>query len=1262
MTPLVRALVGKVVNLRGGEAPTALLLFAYSFLAMTSFNVLKPISRSTFITALGADNLPYVQLLAGILIAALMQMYSRAADWVPRRWVIPITQVGVGALLVVFWFLFQIGAEWVSVALYVLGLTLGVLLISQFWTLANDVYDPRQARRLFGFVGGGASLGGAAGAAVTALAVEEVGTNNLLLVSAAALAVCAVIVTLIVTREPVAGEHAPLADEQGVGGAEAIRLLRSSRHLTVIAFVIACASIGAAIIDQQLNMAAEAAKGPDGTDAITGFLAQVTFYLSAIGFVVQIGLTSRIHRSLGLAFALLILPISLGLTGVVILINGSLWAPAAARVLDTSLRYTIDKTTREVLFVPLPVALKYRAKPFVDVTVDRVAKALGAVLILLLIKPWGLNLDWQSLSLASLTVSALWVSVAMMARTEYFKTFRRSIETRALPAATLRLDVSDGATVETLVEELSSPDEARVLYAVEMLESLDKRQLITPLLLYHESPKVRARVLLAADLARPAAAARWTPAIERMLKDEDADVRAEAVHSLAVLRREEAATLMRRYLDDPEPRIAATAAVILAASEREADVLAARAALVALSADPRTAAAPARREAAAALARVRNAAFRPLLVPLMYDEDISVAREAIHSARALGASDALFVPGLVALLGHRALKPAARDALSACGEAVLDALAHFLADTQEDLWVRRHIPATIACIPTQRSMNILLGALDDPDGFLRYKVVAALERLRREHPELTFNRVPAEALILKETRQYYEYLTLRHGLVTQDARARDTLLIRALDDKLGRTLDRIFRLLGLIYAWKDVSAARHALAHHDARTRASALEYIDTLLSRTLRKRVIPILEDMSDEERVRHAHFVMGSRPRDLEDSLVRLVHDDDPVVSASAIHFAEARRVLSLWTDFEYILEHRRLSDWYVFEAASWGLAGERLSERRWELWLERLPAVELANRLRAIPLFDFVSVDELFRIAAAAQQVRYEQGREIYHEGVHPGAVAFLLDGSVRMSRADGASDELAAPAALAFEELLEDSALPHTIRAGERALCLAITQNEFLTMFSDNIELAQGLFRMLLDRPKAQRWRAVYRPPHLLSGLNPSPGAPATAGFDHRSSPLQPIEKVLLLRQHPLLGRALVQQLLDLATITREISLTQGAVLFRENDDPALFQVLSGEVLLEADASAPLIAGEGCTIGVAETLAGVPLGRRATVTRPGRALRLEHGELFDVLADHIGLLQGIFSGLLRVSAREPATVGQAASAEAPAAPVVHLRTLP
>ena len=52
--------------------------------------------------------------------------------------------------------------------------------------------------------------------------------------------------------------------------------------------------------------------------------------------------------------------------------------------MDTSLRYTVDKTTREILFVPLPTSLKYKAKPFADVAVDRFAKGVGAAVALII--------------------------------------------------------------------------------------------------------------------------------------------------------------------------------------------------------------------------------------------------------------------------------------------------------------------------------------------------------------------------------------------------------------------------------------------------------------------------------------------------------------------------------------------------------------------------------------------------------------------------------------------------------------------------------------------------------------------------------------------------------------------------------------------------------------------------------------------------------------------------------------------------------------
>jgi hypothetical protein len=159
-----------------------------------------------------------------------------------------------------FWFLFHSNATWVSVAFYLAGLILGVLLISQFWTLANIVYDPRQAKRLFGFIGGGAPLGGIAGSAIASYA-KQIGSVNLILPSAVFMALCGLLVITIIKREHVESGPAAVKDEKGVSATEAFDLLRKSKHLQIIALVISFAAVGASIIEQQLNMAAAAAKG-----------------------------------------------------------------------------------------------------------------------------------------------------------------------------------------------------------------------------------------------------------------------------------------------------------------------------------------------------------------------------------------------------------------------------------------------------------------------------------------------------------------------------------------------------------------------------------------------------------------------------------------------------------------------------------------------------------------------------------------------------------------------------------------------------------------------------------------------------------------------------------------------------------------------------------------------------------------------------------------------------------------------------------------
>ncbi|MEE2636722.1 MAG: Npt1/Npt2 family nucleotide transporter [Acidobacteriota bacterium] len=1228
---IVHRLLSPVVRVRAEESTTLLLMFLYSFLAMTAYNILKPLATGTFIAVLGADNVPIMLLVAGPLIAVVMQGYTALIARLPQRWVIQITQGGIVALLIGFSIIFRMGNGGISAsAVYLFRLILGVLLISQFWTLANDVYKPREAKRFFGFIGGGAALGGLTASFLVQQTVDRIGFNNLLLVSAVLIGGCMVIVTLVLSRAKDVGleDIASAGKEKGVGGSEAMRMLRESKHLQVIAIVIGLASMGASLIETQLNLAAEEFAGAGETEGISALLATVQLYTSFIGFIIQVWLTSVIHRYLGIGVALLLLPISLGGTAVAMLLSGTLWSSMLARTLDTSLRYSVDKTTREILFMPLPSELKYQAKPFVDVTIDRISKSVVNVLILVLIKDWGLGLRWPQLSFASLTMLALWVYMSVLAKRGYLAAFRNSIEQRHVQPAEVRLDVADLSTVETLVEELAHPNEERVLYAIDVLESLDKRNLVTPLLLRHESGAVRARALAALGTARAEIATRWAPIIQGMIKDENPDVRAAAIGALASIQDQDVSALALNLLDDSDPHIVATAAVALSHSGNPADAETANQALATLATTAAESDPSIRRDLASAIRHVGGADCRHLLIPLLHDHDPTVAAEAMRSVRALPATDHLFAPTLISLLGHRQLKSGARETLVGYGESVVSTLGHFLSDTDEDLWVRRHIPATLARVPCQASMDLLVSGLSAPDGFLRFKVLTAIGRLSREHPELTFKTDLIEGRALKEGLRYFNWLSLYHNLFVRSGLPRDSVLALTLDQKLARIVDRIYRLLSLLYPWKDISAAKWATEHGDARARSSAFEYLDNILASQLRSRLMPVLEDMPLDEKVRRGNVILKTRPRDVEESILRLVNDEDQVVAAAAIDFVQEKELSGLTDDVEFVLAHRDPRDWYVFEAASWTLASQKFtSARRRELWLQPLPAAALVGRLRHLPMFSSVGIDELFRIAGAGHQVRHEAASILLHEGTIPDNLHVLLDGRVVATTRQEAPREITPPETLGFRELLNGNLMDRTIKTREPCVSLRLSTDEMRTLLADNTDLVQGLFRTLAGRGPRGGTRSVMRGEAGKDILRLADGV------------LTPIQKVLALQPISIFSLVSATEMRHLVAIAHQVELEQDAVLSSEADPPVVCVVLSGALTLEApNGSMPAVRAEpGDVVGMNEALAGRHAEapgeppRRLTVAESGSALRIDRDDLLDLLGQRPNLLQQIFNGV-------------------------------
>jgi HEAT repeat protein len=896
------------------------------------------------------------------------------------------------------------------------------------------------------------------------------------------------------------------------------------------------------------------------------------------------------------------------------------------------LRYTVDKTTREILFLPLPADIKLKAKSFVDVTVDRMAKAAAALLLLLLVKPWGLNWNWQQVSYASLCMVGLWIFMSLVARRGYLRAFRESIARRDVAPADVRLSGADLSTVETLVHELSNPVPARVIYAIDMLEALGKGALVTPLLLHHESPEVRARTLKIVAELRPDAAVQWMAHVRKALADPEPQVRVAALRALGSMAHEDTPTLARPLLADADPRIRATAAVALATSERPDDVDAAEATLSEIVGSTSETTRGARRDVAAALGHTPSARFQRLLIPLLYDPAHEVADRAMESVRRAGRADFIFVPTLVSLLRNRQLKGRAREVLVSYGESVIDALAFFMADPNEDEWIRRHIPSTLAMIHSQKSVDALVAQINDADGFLRYKVMSALMRLRRAEGSLKVPVDVVEAVVTRESRQYFRYLSLQYNLTAAGALHEEDLLASALRQKRTRGRNRIFQLLAMIYPPDDIDAADWTLTYGEPRTRASASEYLDNILSGPIRRMVMPIVDDLPEEERVRRGNVLIRSRRRDVEETLLELMNDDDQVIAACAIDMARQRQLWTLAPDIEHILAHRDARDWFVFEAASWSLAERRLQpERRRQKWVEPLPAVVLASQLRVLPLFASLTVEELFRLAAAARQVRHEPGTLLFTERSVPEMLHVLIDGEVTAGSANVAPLTIAAPAAFGFAEALQARPMRRYVRTSGIAVTLVMTSEELRTQLAYNPELVRGLFATM----------APQRPEGSRSQINPTGAAPELEQL--AADGVRAVDKIIAITHVPVFSHLSAEEARHLATITRTVTMVEGQPLFRATDRPTTWLIMAGEVRLEGtDGVEPTVAVAGDTIGSFSALAGPSVGRDATVTKSGVALCIDRDDLFEMLGDRPEMLKQLFAGVMELAHTRPVAV--------------------
>lgn len=1012
-------------------------LGAYFFLLTSTQHLLRPARNAFFLSTAGAENLPWVYIATAVVSAITTIVYGRLSTVASYRRQSAATFGVVIFSLILFWRVLQQPTGWLAGAFYVWMNVFSLLLISQFFLLSSDLFDPRQAKRVFGIIGAGGLAGGVVGSAAAGLIAAPIGSVNLLLLGAGLLSVC-IAMSLRVIR--LTGPTKPARPRPGTAVrrerlAAGLRSLRRLPHLSRIAQLIFVTVLVSTLVDWMFSSLVESAI--PAREAQTQFFGRTFAVFNGLALVFQIAATTTVLRVFGLAGALAILPASMGLGAAGILILPGLIMATAAKGFDMTFRNSLDQSARELLYLPVPTALKRRAKPFVDVVVARGADGVAGITILL-----GATLaavDVHRLAIVTLVLVGVWVAAVVRVRASYRRTLERLLAVRDID---LEEVVEIGMDSEAMLDLRSALDPAteatEVHYALDLLRYSPQRGPRDDMLrlIEHPDPGVRGRAV-ARLAARPdrVVADRVGP----LLDDPDVGVRAQAAILLFRVDPSSQERRLSQWLSSTQPEEFKAALACLLEYD-PATLIGAQAveALRQATSDSRT---TFRLATARALGRLRrDHPLRERLIPLIADSNPKVARAALRSAE-YNQHGSLFAP-IIATLANPAVRSEATRILASSGDSAVPHLSASFRDPGTASEVRRWIPNVFVEIDTRPAFETLLDNLAPVSAPReRLSVLKGLNKLRRRHPTWPVDTPSVQQELRRELRIAYDTQrrleTAEQARTTSEASTETDLYRWALRLRAERAIERAFRLEALLYSPRTIYFAYAGLTDPRSEYGAHAIELLETVLDRSDAEVIVPLIDpDRSEEERVEHGRrwFELDGVP--IEEDLALVLRSGEPWLRTYAVPLAE--RVGAL--------------------------AARPVVLSRKDVDMAR-SIVEKAAALRRASLMRELSADDLLQLAGVAEEQRFEVGEHLFYEGEDGDYLYVVLRGQILGEIGDQEVFRAGPGEALGTFSILDNQPRSTSAVAIDATETLAIHRADMAQILENNYSLVESLFRHL-----------------------------------------------------------------------------------------------------------------------------------------------------------------------------------------------------
>jgi AAA family ATP:ADP antiporter len=415
----IARLLKRIAGVEPVETRAVLIAFAYFFFLMASYFILRPL-RDAMGTVYGVKHLQ--ELFTGTFIVSFIvaPVYAGLASRIRLASFLPWVYGFIALTMVAFFILFRAAPEnrMVAAAFYIWLSTFNLLTISVFWSMMADIFSSAQAKRLFGFIAAGGTVGTIVAPAFITFFVDLVGVNALLLISAAGFFITATLVRALETEKRKLVVADPRAQrtsmDKKLGGNpfDGFVLIFKSRYLLMISLFLLLMTWISTIIYFQLqdlithDFATKAAR--------TQAFATIDLATNTCAVLVQLFGTRRFIQRFGVTAGLLINPIIMVIAFLAVVLSPVLLVLGTIQVVRRFAEYAVAKPSRDMLFTAVDQQAKYKAKNVIDTVVYRFGD-LSSAWFSAAILPFGV----AGLAVAGAVVAVFWFPIAWMLGRRY---------------------------------------------------------------------------------------------------------------------------------------------------------------------------------------------------------------------------------------------------------------------------------------------------------------------------------------------------------------------------------------------------------------------------------------------------------------------------------------------------------------------------------------------------------------------------------------------------------------------------------------------------------------------------------------------------------------------------------------------------------------------------------------------------------------------------------------------------------------------------